>query len=119
MHTLPERAPISAFDLRRHVRKTGARRKLGNNTPARLDDPQSIWIVMNGTVNVFAVSLDDAVSHGPREFLFSADPGQLLFGFPTVDTAPKLSIIAVGDADTLGACFTEEQLSDAWQTEPE
>src|SRR5689334_6655253 len=72
---------------------------LGANAPLPLDDPTLAWIVEAGEAAVFAVELDGTAPLGPRHYVFSARPGEALFGL-TSDDGPRLGYLAVGLADT-------------------
>src|SRR5438067_11799038 len=71
---------------------------LGANAPLPLDDPTLAWIVEAGEAAVFAVELDGTALLGPRHYVFSARPGEALFGLS--GDGPGLGYLAVGLADT-------------------
>lgn len=72
------------------------------NRPLLLGDPDGVWLVQAGVVEVFAVPLKDGEPAGARLHLFSARPGQALFGMSF--TAPEGSrshgLLAVGHPGT-------------------
>jgi ATP-binding cassette subfamily C protein len=72
---------------------------LGANAPLPLDDPTLAWIVEAGEAAVFAVELDGTAPLGPRRYVFSARPGEALFGLSS-DAGTRLGYLAVGLADT-------------------
>jgi NHLM bacteriocin system ABC transporter ATP-binding protein len=73
---------------------------LGANAPLPLDDPTLAWIVEAGEAAVFAVELDGTAPLGPRHYLFSARPGEALFGLDRDGDGARLAYLAVGLADT-------------------
>ncbi|HEY7068002.1 MAG TPA: NHLP bacteriocin export ABC transporter permease/ATPase subunit [Chloroflexota bacterium] len=73
---------------------------MGANAPLLLDDPASAWLVEVGEVLVFAVEMAGNTVVGPRRYLFSARPGDVLFGMDLSDPQPRLGYLAVGLADT-------------------
>ncbi|MGE3804428.1 MAG: NHLP bacteriocin export ABC transporter permease/ATPase subunit [Gemmataceae bacterium] len=54
----------------------------GSNRPFLLDGSFSLWHVVAGTVDVFAVRLDQGEPSGARQHLCRIEAGQFLFGFP-------------------------------------
>ncbi|MCB0198042.1 MAG: ATP-binding cassette domain-containing protein, partial [Anaerolineae bacterium] len=68
------------------------------NQPFLLDDPHEVSVVYEGKVDVFAVQLQDHKVVGTRSYLFSALPGQALFGLePELDeTGSGPALLAVG-----------------------
>src|SRR5690349_6906646 len=68
-------------------------------TPVRLSDPELAWVVASGRADVFAVHMDGAVPIGPRHHLFSAGPGEALFGTPSAGPGAPV-LIAVGVVGT-------------------
>lgn len=68
------------------------------NQPFLLDDPHEVAVVYEGKVDVFSVHLQNHTVVGTRRYLFSALPGQALFGLePELDeTGSGMSLLAVG-----------------------
>lgn len=107
VHGLPVWAPQSA----------------GGNAPLRLDDHNGAWLVVHGTVHVFAAPVDAQAGDGAREFLFPVEAGGLVFGVggagarvasgAQASGAPASSavaLLAVGDVDTVVAPVTRDDL---------
>jgi len=78
----------------------GTRRPLSGNAPLRLDDPEGVWVVQGGDVDVFLAELEDDRASGPRHFLFTAHPGDLLFGVADPDGLGDVALQASGLAGT-------------------
>jgi NHLM bacteriocin system ABC transporter peptidase/ATP-binding protein/NHLM bacteriocin system ABC transporter ATP-binding protein len=76
--------------------------KAEGNQPFLLDDPHEVSIVYDGKVDVFSVQLQHDEVVGTRNYLFSATPGQALFGLePELDEAGHgVGLLAVGVAGT-------------------
>lgn len=76
--------------------------KAEGNQPFLLDTPYDVSIVYEGKVDVFAVQLQHNEIVGTRNHLFSAIPGQALFGLePTLDESGNgVGLLAVGVAGT-------------------
>ena len=81
--------------LHSRLLQLGEERIIGANAPLMLQDPDQVWWIAEGTVDVFAVAqgqrprlpdrADDDVDSdgyisGPREHLYRAEGGQLFFG---------------------------------------
>ncbi len=60
------------------------------NQPIMLDNPQTVWVIQSGSVALFAIKMGQDGIEGTRRYLFSAGPGDALFGTSadlTIDTA--------------------------------
>ena len=95
----------------------GPMRAAGNNAPVWLDEPERAWLIVSGEVNVFAVTTRNGVIDGPREFLYRADAGELLFGFG-LETSSPVTILGVGDIDTLLSPLSHADLDTAIDADP-
>ena len=56
------------------------RRCIKGNDPLLLNDPQMVWVVHSGTLELFATSIEDGEPKGKRHYLFSVSAGEALFG---------------------------------------
>jgi len=81
------------------LRARGDEREAGGNAPVLLEDPNLIWIVLEGKVDVFAVPVHKGQAGGPRDYLFSASAGDLLFGMEP-EWADEVGLLAVGNVGT-------------------
>lgn len=54
-----------------------------NNLPVRIDDPESVWFVECGAVNVFVVKFRDGLPDAAPRHLIHAGAGRLIFGTGT------------------------------------
>src|SRR4051812_13241793 len=68
----------------------------GANRPLLLDDPGGMWLVREGTVDVFSTRLEDGEPVGARAHVFRAGVGQALFG--TGGARSSRGLVAVGTA---------------------
>ena len=82
-------------DLKRALVRVGEELRLSGNAPLPLDSDLALWLVEEGTVEVFAVSRDGA---GPRSHLCTAGPGQALCS--TSAGGHRLGLLAVGHTGT-------------------
>jgi NHLM bacteriocin system ABC transporter ATP-binding protein len=55
--------------------------ELSAHRPFLLDDPASVWHVVEGGVMIFTVALDNNEVVGPRTHFLGVLPGQVMFGF--------------------------------------
>ena len=68
----------------------------GGNRPVRLDDPEQVWFVEQGSLDVFAVRIRDDGTEADFKHLVRAAPGRLVFAAE----AGALVLIAKGLPDT-------------------
>ncbi|HEX2916144.1 MAG TPA: NHLP bacteriocin export ABC transporter permease/ATPase subunit [Chloroflexia bacterium] len=73
----------------------------GGNTPFLLDDPQVVWLVQTGKVELFAVKIGkDNQIKGTRYHIGSIEAGQLIFGLDSRRYGEGLGLIGVGASET-------------------
>ena len=68
------------------------------NRPVLLDDPELVWVVFSGYVDVFAVRLEDGRPVGARRHLFRAADGGALFGMDLRER--RVGLLATGAPGT-------------------
>ncbi|MCY3822877.1 MAG: ABC transporter transmembrane domain-containing protein, partial [Nitrospinae bacterium] len=99
-HTRPEHASIAELAAR-----FGASVPCAGNLPVRLDDPDSVWFIDQGAVNLFLVELKDGVEQAAPQHLLRRESGRLLPGVAPDqrdgDEDNTLSIIAKGMPGTI------------------
>lgn len=66
------------------------------NRPLLLNDPDKVWLVYSGVVDVFATPLEDGEVAGMRTHLFRCSAGQVLFGIPAGAEAGSIGLLASG-----------------------
>ncbi len=75
------------------------------NLPVKLDDPEYVWFISQGAVNLFLVESKDEVQLAPPQHLLRRESGWLLPGVAPggqdSDDGTKLSLIAKGKPGTL------------------
>lgn len=67
--------------------------ELSGNKPFLLIDPDGVWVIESGSIDVFASRLESGKPEGPRTYLFSVAAGEALFGAAPAD---GLGLIAIG-----------------------
>jgi NHLM bacteriocin system ABC transporter ATP-binding protein len=74
--------------------KAGTAVVVSGNQPLLLDQPDAVWMVLDGPIEVSSVPLKEGVVAGTRNHLFSADARSLLFGMDLEDS--DLGLLATG-----------------------
>ncbi|MCY3987564.1 MAG: hypothetical protein OXF94_03070, partial [Gammaproteobacteria bacterium] len=99
-HTKPDHTSIAELAAR-----FGASVPCAGNLPVRLDDPDSVWFIDQGAVNLFLVVLKDGVEQAAPQHLLRRESGRLLPGVAPDqrdgDEDNTLSIIAKGAPGTI------------------
>ena len=84
---------------------------VGSNTPILLNDPEKVYFVVDGQVDVFAVQVKDHVPTGPRTYVSGVTAGEALFGADGSNT--DFALLAVGGVGTQLCCLPTSQLQHA------
>ena len=50
------------------------------NRPLILDNPEKVWVVQDGRIEIFAVSLSNGEPLGHRNHIYTANPGDTIWG---------------------------------------
>lgn len=91
----------------------GAVKRVDGASPFSLSIPDTVWLVIGGVVDVFAVGTESDASFGARDHFFSIPAGQGAFGLhATSDNAalcPGISFLAVGRPGTKVASLPLER----------
>jgi ATP-binding cassette subfamily C protein len=82
----------------------------GANRPFKLDQKESVWLVMSGKVDIFYIPTRDDHLKSSRQYLYSAEAGDVIFGMET--RQGDLSFIGVGVYGTEVACRKVTDLFD-------
>jgi ATP-binding cassette subfamily C protein len=72
----------------------------GGDRPVVLDDPEKVWVVNSGKVDVFWARAAEGQISGPRNHLFRVVAGRALFGMDLSRTPEGTQVLAVGVVDT-------------------
>ncbi len=85
--------------------RSGTSVPCAGNLPVKLDDPDSVWFIDQGTVNLFLVEFRDGVEQAAPQHLLCREAGWLFPGVapdePDNDEDATLSLIAKGLPGTL------------------
>ena len=87
--------------MREIMDKEGTPIEARGNRPVLLDDPGCVWIVKQGSVDIFSVRIRDGAPRGARNHLFSAGVESALFGMETGREGSGTGFIAVGAMGTI------------------
>ncbi|MBF0130040.1 MAG: NHLP bacteriocin export ABC transporter permease/ATPase subunit, partial [Alphaproteobacteria bacterium] len=91
----------------------------GDGTPHRagaqipLQNPDDVWFVGEGSLEIFMVHRKDGVQVGAREYLCSIDRGGLAWGVPVEDPDNGLSLVALAVGDVVLVRIDAGQLAAA------
>ena len=102
-HKLEEpssRTEVQELFLMRLRYKEGRVSEVGANKPFLLDDPQSVWVVYAGKVDLFSVQVADKQPAGPRRHLLRVPAGQVFFGMDLEQMPHGFGLLAVGTVGT-------------------
>ena len=85
--------------------RSGTPVSCAGNLPVKLDDPDSVWFIDRGAVNLFLVEFKDGVERAAPQHLLRCESGHLLPGVAPDegegDEGTRLSVIAKGSPGTL------------------
>ncbi|MES2176462.1 MAG: NHLP bacteriocin export ABC transporter permease/ATPase subunit [Gemmatimonadota bacterium] len=76
----------------------GAVRTLPGNTPLPLDDPDTLWVVLKGEVDIFFAEKRPDGEFGPLHFLTTLWANEVVLGGGTTDGTATLIAVAAGAA---------------------
>jgi len=92
----------------------------GARIPVLLSDPDALWLVEEGSIDVFLVRLGEGEQLGRRRYLWSAGPGEAVLGTEpraiaaagaeSADGSRHVGLIAVGTAGTRLLKYSLQQL---------
>jgi hypothetical protein len=74
----------------------GTAQEVAGHTPLLLDDPEAVWLVAAGRVDVFAVGLEKGRPVSARVHMFRAVAGHALFGMDLEGSPASTGLLAVG-----------------------
>jgi len=83
-------------DLLQFFEAEGTPKEMAGHTPLLLGDPEAVWLVAVGRVDVFAVGLEKGRPVSARVHLFRAVAGQALFGMGLEGSPASTGLLAVG-----------------------
>jgi ATP-binding cassette subfamily C protein len=76
--------------------KEGRMVPVEGNKPLVLDDPDRVFVVYTGRIDLFSVRMEDGQSISSRRHVLSAETGQLLFGMDPAAVVEGLGLLATG-----------------------
>ncbi len=80
--------------------KEGRLSEIGANKPLWLDDPESVWVVYSGKVDLFSVPVVRKQAAGTRRHLFRVPSGQMFFGIDWESKPTGYGLLAIGTPGT-------------------
>ena len=92
----PERRSLAGLAV-----ESGMPVPCAGNLPLAMDDPQFVWFIEKGTVDLFLVEHRDGVEQSAPQHMMRADSGRLLLGVAPQVGNTTLSLIAKGFPGTV------------------
>ena len=81
--------------------RSGAETPCAGNLPVRLDDPDCVWFIDRGAVDLFLVEFQDGVEQAAPQHLLRAEQGRILPGVAPDEEDTTLRLIAKGLPGTM------------------
>jgi ATP-binding cassette subfamily C protein len=97
-------------DLNELLQAEGHPAELGGNQPFHLDEPDRVWLVCSGHVDVFVAVQPKGDALGPRRHLLRIGTGQALFGMDLTGGGASLDLLAVAAAGARVATCSRRRL---------
>ena len=102
--------------------RSGVSVPCAGNRPAKLDDPESVWFIDRGTVDLFLIEFKDGVEQAAPQHLLRRESGRLLPGVAPDeqgdnDEGTTLSLVARGLPGTLLKRLPASMLSEVHPAE--
>lgn len=91
--------------------------EIRGNRPLFLNDPDKIWFIQAGSVDIFYVPVEGGEPVGPRRHLFRALRGEALFGFDFDPLGKGVGVLAVGPPGSLLLQYDWHSHVSAWKKE--
>ncbi|MFN3461755.1 MAG: ABC transporter transmembrane domain-containing protein, partial [Oceanibaculum sp.] len=82
--TDPAISGYDSFDAELLAKIDGEKLSVGYHNPFLLSDPGLIWLVLKGSVDIYAVPLTDGAVTGTGQHLMRVSEGELIFGMPAI-----------------------------------
>jgi len=89
--------------------------EVGSNKPFLLNDPDTVYFIEKGGINLFWVPLVKEEPAGSHNHLFKADAGEVLFGL-SVPPSEGIGFVAIGMSGTQLRVLTKSELIEQAQT---
>lgn len=90
----------SARALARVLEHEGRSLELSGRQPFLINDPRSVWLVLQGRVDLFLVDIENREPVGERRHLFRVDELGAMFGFGGQRRRDRVGLLAVGTPGT-------------------
>ena len=99
------------FSLADLAAESGVPVPCAGNLPLDMGDPQSIWFIEKGTVDLFLIECQDGVEQSAQQHLLRADSGRFLPSVPPLAGITTLRLIAKGLPGTMLRCLPVASMS--------
>lgn len=78
------------------LRPLGTEQEITGKTPFFLDDPETVWCVLSGQIDVYVTAREGALQTGGRDHLFTMEAGEALFGVEPGLFGASMGLLAGG-----------------------
>jgi len=79
----------------------GDQYRFKGNEPILLNDPQTVWVVLSGSLALFAIAVKNGIPEGKRRYLFSTIAGEAMFSTAPDPQGKLHQILAVSIEETV------------------
>lgn len=86
--------------ISKYLSSFGNSLKLDGNRSIELNDPEKVYFVISGSMEIFAIRRVGQDPDGPRLNTLRVDPGQLIFGLHSEEQPEDIGFIAVATSQT-------------------
>lgn len=81
----PTALNYDSFDAELLAKIDGVKLSVGYHNPFLATDPGLVWLVLKGSVDIYAVPLSDGAVAGTGRHLMRVEAGELIFGIPPIE----------------------------------
>ncbi|KZD09301.1 NHLP bacteriocin export ABC transporter permease/ATPase subunit [Oceanibaculum pacificum] len=81
----PTALNYDSFDAELLAKIDGVKLSVGYHNPFLATDPGLVWLVLKGSVDIYAVPLSDGAVAGTGRHLMRIEAGELIFGMPPIE----------------------------------
>ncbi len=101
---------VAQFETPRSLDEQGEAVIATANRPMVLSDPNSMWVVTSGKVEIFTVALENGEPSGRRTHFLTVEPGEAFFGLDSDRFGYDSGFLAVGKAGSELRRYALDQL---------
>jgi NHLM bacteriocin system ABC transporter ATP-binding protein len=88
-------------ELIAHIRQIGKAKPMTVITPFLMDDPEKVWFIDTGTINIYTVIFENRKPVGKRYYYFTAEAQSLLIGMDSHKSSYQIGFLADATEDSM------------------